>query len=171
MQDSVVNYPNIFPIGNCHWKYIHIDINFTLQKCPPNSENPRMRQCINHRHVQFEGGPFKWIYDPYYTQGLYILKVQVPQQGLRTLSICQTGQAVKRIAHRLVNAPKPARSVHSDMLDSDGFWRKFRERNIKKVKSPNFTSVAGNSHLLTNVRPTVLSFYPPQCSVLRVLKA
>ncbi|KAM7430783.1 disintegrin and metalloproteinaseith thrombospondin motifs protein [Porites harrisoni] len=42
---------------------------YCTKKCPPNSENPRMRQCINHRHVQFEGGPFKWIYDPYYAQG------------------------------------------------------------------------------------------------------
>ena len=26
MHYSVVNYPNIFLIGNCHWKYIHVDI-------------------------------------------------------------------------------------------------------------------------------------------------
>lgn len=28
-----------------------------------------MKQCKDHRHVQFQGGPFNWIYDPYYAQG------------------------------------------------------------------------------------------------------
>ncbi|XP_022805551.1 A disintegrin and metalloproteinase with thrombospondin motifs 6-like [Stylophora pistillata] len=38
-------------------------------KCPSSFENPRNKQCKDHRHVQFQGGPYNWIYDPYYAQG------------------------------------------------------------------------------------------------------
>ena len=34
-----------------------------------------MTQCKSNRHVQFVGGPLKWIYDPYYAQGLYACSV------------------------------------------------------------------------------------------------
>ncbi|XP_068740001.1 A disintegrin and metalloproteinase with thrombospondin motifs 6-like [Montipora capricornis] len=41
---------------------------YCYKKCRPNSEHPRMKQCVNKRHVEFDGGPFDWIYDPSFSQ-------------------------------------------------------------------------------------------------------